>query len=273
MKKFGFIGYGNMGKSLVLGLYNVGYPKEAIYIYDKDTQKTEGINFKVVSNVKDIIKYSDYIWLCVKPDNRKEVFADIKDTIKTEDIDLEKKVIVSIMAGISIKDIEEGIGSSLKVIRIMPNTPALIGEGAFGISYNAHISDDDVELIRVLLNKLGRSFLLKEDLIDAVTALSGSGPAYVYLFIMALVDAGVKMGLSRDIAEGLVKQTIAGSIKFMEESSFNPYDLISYITSPGGTTIHALHTLHKSGFYSAVIDGVYSAYVRAKELSEEEIKK
>jgi len=172
-----------------------------------------------------------------------------------------------------IKAIEEGIGSSLKVIRIMPNTPALIGEGAFGISYNAHISDDDVELIRVLLNKLGRSFLLKEDLIDAVTALSGSGPAYVYLFIMALVDAGVKMGLSRDIAEGLVKQTIAGSIKFMEESSFNPYDLISYITSPGGTTIHALHTLHKSGFYSAVIDGVYSAYVRAKELSEEEIKK
>jgi pyrroline-5-carboxylate reductase len=269
MKKFGFIGYGNMGRSLVMGFYGIGYSKEAIYVYDKDTHKTEGIKFKIVSGIEDIVKYSDYIWICVKPNNRNEVFTEIREAFDKSDLDTSEKIIVSIMAGVSIATIEDGIKKPIKVIRIMPNTPALVGEGAFGIAKNEMVKQEEVELILALLNKLGKAFLVEEKLIDAITALSGSGPAYVYLFINALIDAGVKLGISRDIASELVKQTIKGSISLMEELSLNPYELISYITSPGGTTIYGLHSLHKNGFYSAVMDGVFSAFLRAKELDTE----
>ncbi len=264
-KKIGFIGAGNMGQAIIARLSSA-FHADALLAYDIDPEKTSNLqaHYKITAckDLTAIIKESDIVVLAVKPDTIVKVLTSIKDLIKP------KQIIVSIAAGISIKKMEDAIGPEHKIIRGMPNTPAMIGEGMTVLSPNEKTDIDSVKIIELIFSKIGKVLVLPEKLMDAVTGLSGSGPAYVYTFIQALTDGGVKMGLPRDKSLILAAQTVIGSARMVLESGEDPITLRGKVTSPGGTTIQAVHVLERSGFSGIVIDAVESASVKSKELGE-----
>jgi pyrroline-5-carboxylate reductase len=205
--------------------------------------------------------------LAVKPQSFDAVLSEVSQHLRKETL------VISVAAGVPISAIEARLAEGTRVIRSMPNTPATVQAGATAISVGSHATPDDVQVARAIFESVGRVVELEESLLDAVTGLSGSGPAYVMLMIEALADGGVKVGLHRDTALMLAAQTVYGSAKLLLDTGEHPGRLKDMVTSPGGTAISGLHTLESGGLRKTLIDAVETATKRSEELGAQLSKK
>jgi pyrroline-5-carboxylate reductase len=263
-KKTGFIGGGNMAEAIIKGLLAGGVPARDLAVSEPSEQRramlSERYDIHVISENGTLCKMSDTVVLAVKPQVSSLALADIAGDAAAG------KLFISIMAGVKCSAIEEILGAEARVVRVMPNTPALVLEGATAICRGTYATDDDLQLARRIFDMVGTTCVVEEKLLDAVTGLSGSGPAYVLTFIEALSDAGVKNGLTRDTATLLAAQTVYGTAKLLLESHDHPAALKSNVASPGGTTIAGMYALDRDGFRAATINAVDAATARSKEL-------
>ncbi len=267
-KTIGFIGAGNMAETLLSGLINSGQSKpENIMCSDIRESRLEELEQKYgVQTTTDnisVINASEIIIYAVKPQIIAEVLKETADTLDMS------KLIISIAAGVPMVAIESLLHKDLRLIRSMPNVCVAVNEGATAIAAGAHAKPEDIDTAKAIFNSVGRCIFLKENhLLDAVTGLSGSGPAYIFMIVDALADAGVKMGLSREDARELSSQTVLGAAKMLLETKIHPGQLKDMVTSPGGTAIAGLHTLEKGGLRTTLINGVEAATLRSKELGD-----
>jgi pyrroline-5-carboxylate reductase len=213
------------------------------------------------SNV-EVVKAAPVLIVAVKPDHVAELLAEIKSHLTKEHL------LISIAAGVPLSRFESGLGSQARVIRVMPNTPALVGASAAGFALGKAATPEDSEVAKKIFSAVGVAFQLKESLLDAVTGLSGSGPAYAFLLIEALSDGGVAAGLPRDVATRLAAQTLLGSAKMVLETGMHPGALKDMVTSPGGTTIEGIHELERAGVRGALISAVRAASEKSKKLGQ-----
>ncbi len=264
-KKVGIIGGGKMGSVLIGGLISRKLiPAGNIVVSDtaperlEDLKKTYGVH--TTDDNKKALKSSGICILAVKPQNMSEVLEGIAGTFH------QSQLIISIAAGIPTGFIEGYLKKGARVIRVMPNTPALIGEGAAALARGAHATDEDIDVARRIFESVGIAVIVREELMDAVTGLSGSGPAYGFLIIEALADAGVNLGLSRDIALKLSAQTIMGAAKLCLVGNKHPAELKDMVTSPGGTTIAGLKALEEGRLRATLMAAVEAAALRSREL-------
>jgi pyrroline-5-carboxylate reductase len=204
--------------------------------------------------------FGDVLVLAVKPQSMAALLAEVRPVLTN------RQLIVSIAAGITLRQLAEGLGSERRLVRVMPNTPCLVGASAAGYSPGEAATADDLALVDRLLNAVGQAFRLPESLLDAVTGLSGSGPAFVYVMIEALSDGGVRVGLPRNVATALAAQTVFGAAKMVLETGTHTGVLKDMVASPGGTTIAGLHALERGGLRAALMDAVEAATQRAREL-------
>ena len=263
----GFIGAGNMAEALIRGLVRGGHiaadriaasapRKERL----DELKREYGID--VTTNNREVVQRCGLVVLSVKPQILDKVVREVGDHIKPDTL------IVSIAAGVDTGALEETLPDGMHVVRAMPNTPALVGAGATAISAGKHASEADLATARALFDAVGITVELDESHLDAVTGLSGSGPAYIFLILEALADAGVKVGLSRRNAQRLAAQTVMGSAKLLLETDEHPGRLKDMVTSPGGTAIAGLHTLEEGGLRTTLINAVETATKRARELGQ-----
>jgi pyrroline-5-carboxylate reductase len=264
-KKVGIIGGGKMGSVLVGGIIaRKLIPAGNIIVSDTAPErleylkKTYGVH--TTDDNKKALKSSGICILAVKPQNMSEVLEGIAGTFQ------QSQLVISIAAGIPTRFIEGYLKKGARVIRVMPNTPALIGEGAAALARGAHATDEDIDIARRIFESVGIAVIVKEELMDAVTGLSGSGPAYGFLIIEALADAGVNLGLSRDIALKLSAQTIMGAAKLCLKGEKHPAELKDMVTSPGGTTIAGLKVLEQGRLRATLMSAVEAAALRSREL-------
>jgi pyrroline-5-carboxylate reductase len=208
-----------------------------------------------------VVEGSDILILAVKPQSMRQVLEQLRPSLTAEHL------VVSVAAGITIASIVEGLGSQVRVVRVMPNTPALVGKGASAFALGPGVKSEDEAVVRTFLGSVGSAVCVAESLLDAVTGLSGSGPAFVYLMIEALSDGGVRVGLPRDVATLLAAQTLLGAAAMVLETGLHPGVLKDQVASPGGTTIAGLHALERAGVRGALIDAVEAATRRSAELS------
>lgn len=266
-KKLAVIGSGAMGSALVRGLIQSGKLKaEQIIASDIDEvrlKQIQPLGVQTTCDNKSAVRQSDIVLLCVKPQIIDEVLADIALVV-----DPKKHCVISIAAGITIARMESALPQNTPVVRVMPNTPAQVLAGASAIALGTNATELHRQIAHEIFNAVGLVVDVPEKLIDAVTALSGSGPAYVFLFTEALADAGVNLGLPRDVALKLAAQTLLGSAKMLLETGRHPAELKDMVTSPGGTTIAALSVLERNAFRGAIIEAVAAAHQRAKELAK-----
>ena len=266
-KVIGFIGTGNMGEALIAGLLRAKFTTpEQIMAFDAEgarlrfIQKKYGV--KKASDNHHLASHCDPLLLCVKPQSMKEVIEEMADSLDSS------KLFISIAAGVPLYAIETYARKQLRLIRVMPNINVLVQEGASAIAPGNLATDDDVKLAKAVFDCVGRSILIHEPLMDAVTGLSGSGPAYVFLIIEALTDAGVHLGMTRAQAFALVTQTVMGSVKLLFQTGDHPALLREKVTSPGGTTAAGLYKLEEGGLRKILIDAVIAATQRSKELGD-----
>ncbi|MBQ1994107.1 MAG: pyrroline-5-carboxylate reductase [Lachnospiraceae bacterium] len=250
--RLGFIGAGNMAQAIIGGIIKNGLVDKAEIIASAATQKTidkvkseYGIN--VTLDNREVAK-ADILFLAVKPVYYQSVIEEIRD-IKTEG-----QIIVTIAAGKSLEWVAEAYGDERKIIRTMPNTPALVGEGITAVCPNENISDEELSEVCKLLNSFGKAEVIKESMMDAVVAVSGSSPAYVFMFIEAMADAAVAEGMPRAQAYQFAAQSVLGSAKMVLDTGKHPGELKDMVCSPAGTTIEAVRTLEKTGFRSSVME-------------------
>lgn len=271
-KKIGFVGSGNMGAALISGLINSGSAKpENIICSDVNEKQIETIKIKYGVNITtenlEVVQKSDIIIYAIKPQIMELVLKETAEYLNMS------KLIISIAAGVPLAAIESCLNKDLRLIRVMPNVAVSVGEGASAIAAGVHTRQEDIELSMAIFNSVGKCVFLKEnDLLDAITGLSGSGPAYIFMIVDALADAGVKMGLYRPDALMLASQTLLGAAKMLLETGEHPGPLKDSVTSPGGTAIAGLHTLEKGGLRTTLINAVEAATNRSKELGELMIK-
>lgn len=269
-EQIGFIGGGQMGEALIKGIITSGlYQKENILVAEPNDfrrahlETTYGI--KTYHNSVPILEDCRIVMLCVKPQTMKSLLEDCRERV-TQD-----HILISVAAGLPIAFYINTLEKSgAKIIRVMPNTPALVLEGVSALSRNVNVTDQELLAAEEIFLAVGEVVILDESHLDAVTGLSGSGPAYVFSFVEALIDAGVKSGLTRAVSEKLALQTVSGSVKLLKESGEHPAALRGKVTSPGGTAITALHVLEKVGFHGIIMDIVESAVNRSKQLGEME---
>jgi pyrroline-5-carboxylate reductase len=261
-KQIGVIGTGNMGGAIIKGAASANLNVDII-IFDTDKSKINsfetGTSITVAESAEELIRVSDIIILAVKPDTILTISSLLKNF---------KGVIISIAAGISINSISNTAGNDKKIIRAMPNTPVTTGCGMTVLSHSSSVNPDEIQYVRSIFSAIGEVLVMDEKHMNAVTAISGSGPAYIFTFIQAMADAGVKLGIPRAESLILAGQTILGSAKMFLDKKENPIMLRDKVTSPGGTTIAALHILEKAGFSGIIIDAIETAANRAKELDK-----
>ena len=263
----GFLGAGKMATALAKGFVKAGLvgPKQIIAgdlsqaacaSFGKEVgAKTTAIN-------PDVVKSAEVLILAVKPDQVAALLAEIREHFT------DKHLLISIAAGVTLAKLEAGLGPNARLIRVMPNTPALVGASASAFALSKSAQPGDAELAQKLFSAVGVAFQVKESLLDAVTGLSGSGPAYVYQFIEALGDGGVASGLPRDIATRLAAQTVLGGAKMVLETGQHPGALKDQVTSPGGTTIEGLHELEKGKLRATVMSAVRAATEKSRKLGQ-----
>lgn len=266
--RIGFLGTGKMATAMASGFVKNGVPGKHVYAANPNDASVaafqEQVSTDVVgaASITEWIDDVDVLFLAVKPHVMPQVLAGISDSIPS------KVLVVSVAAGLSIQQLEGWLPDACRVIRVMPNTPCLIGEGASGISRGTRATDDDLQAVTNLMSTVGMVACVEERLLDAVTGLSGSGPAYVFQIIEALSDGGVKMGLPRPMATELAARTLIGAASMVLSTGQHPGELKDGVTSPGGTTIAALHALEKAGLRSALIDAVEASANRSRELGQ-----
>lgn len=263
--KVGFIGAGKMAESIARGVVKSGIlPASRIRTaHSGSARRTafESIGVTVFDNNTQVVEDSDVIIFSVKPQVVKNVVSQLKPILS------EKQLLVSVAAGVKLKDLQEWAGQG-RFIRVMPNTPSAVGEAATVITLGEKATTEDGELISQLFGAIGKVWKADEKLFDAVTGLSGSGPAYVFLAIEALADGGVAAGLPRELALGLASQTVLGAASMVSGMGKHPGQLKDDVASPGGTTIAGIHELEKSGFRGILMNAVVAAAKRSKELSQ-----
>jgi pyrroline-5-carboxylate reductase len=261
--KLGFIGSGKMASALVQGVTRAGVvPCEAVAVSDavqSVAQKLASAAGVAAKSNDELVAFADALVLCVKPNDAVAALRSLRESAGN-------KLVISIVAGLPIAKLQEAAGPGVRIIRVMPNTPALIQRGASAFSLGATATQDDAAFAAKVLGAVGLAVCVKEELLDVVTGLSGSGPAYAYLVIEALSDAGVLMGLPRDLSLQLVAQTVSGSAEMVLQTGRHPAVLRDEVTSPGGTTIAGLEALEAGGLRSALLSAVRAATTRAREL-------
>jgi pyrroline-5-carboxylate reductase len=265
-QRIGFIGCGAMAQALAGGLAAAGVPaanlRGADLAPEQRKQFEEGLGIETCASNDELVANSDVVVVCVKPNIVAPVLAALDLASAPEG-----KLWISIAAGISLSAYASGLPEGTRVVRSMPNTPALVGEGATAICPNDHASAADLDIAKAVFSAVGTTWVThNEEQLDAVTGLSGSGPAYVFLILEALGDAGVRQGLPRDAAYQLAFQTVLGAAKLAIESGEHPGVLKDRVTSPGGTTIAGLERLEAAGVRSAIFDAVAAATARSREL-------
>ncbi|MGD0589635.1 MAG: pyrroline-5-carboxylate reductase [Bacteroidota bacterium] len=266
-KPIAILGIGNMGSALMKGIINAKLtPPKKIIAYDIDLPRLQAIaaewKIRIAADLSAAAEISEILLLCVKPQTLASVLQTIKPVIRPDHL------VISIVAGVRIEFIQQMLGTKLGIVRAMPNIAATVDEGAAALAYGEHVSAEQQEIAKSIFEAVGDAVVVSEDQLDAVTGLSGSGPAYIYMVIEALIDGGVKMGLSRDIATKLAIQTVLGSAKLAKTSRLHPAILRDQVTTPGGTTINAIHELESHGLRAMLINAVVTATERSKELSK-----
>ena len=268
-KTIAFIGPGAMAEAMLSGLIRQDLAKpDHLLVAGPRKERGDSLHEKYgvipfLDNA-EASKKADVIVLSVKPQRLTEVMAHLKGSIQKE------ALIISIIAGATIRKISKGVGHNM-IVRSMPNTPAQIGEGITVWTTSAAVSSEQKEISRAILSALGQEVYVEDEhYLDMATALSGTGPAYVFMFMEAMIDAGVHMGFPRRIAEQLVVQTIRGSVDFYKTNDLHVSALRNQVTSPGGTSAEALYYLEKAGFRTAISRAVWAAYQRSLELGKEQ---
>jgi pyrroline-5-carboxylate reductase len=273
--RWGFIGAGKMATALAKGMIRAGMAaSQNISASDPLDSARSAMAASTGVSVTDsnarVAHKSDVLVLAVKPQSMAHVLVHLRPVVTPAHL------VISIAAGVSLKSLAAGLGEERRLIRVMPNTPALVGEGAAAYCLGEHAIPQDEAVVKACLSSVGRAFAVPEMMLDAVTGLSGSGPAFVAVIIEALADGGVRVGIPRDIATELAAQTVLGSARLLLETGQHPATLKDQVASPGGTTIAGLHALERGGLRAALIDAVEAATRRSTELAhdaaEEEIE-
>ena len=264
-KHIGFIGAGNMAEALIRGLVQGGYvPSRQILASGPRRERLDELaglyDIVATPDNREVARGADILVLSVKPQILPKVLGEVTGDVRPGTL------IVSVAAGIDTASIEGLLPQGARVVRSMPNTPALVRAGATAICGGRHATEDDLHQAKILFDAVGITVTLDESQLDAVTGLSGSGPAYIFLILEALADAGVKVGLSRRNAQRLAAQTVMGSAKLLLDTDEHPGRLKDMVTSPGGTAIAGLHTLEQGGLRTTLINAVETATKRAREL-------
>jgi pyrroline-5-carboxylate reductase len=265
-KELGIIGVGKIGSALISRFITSKIiDRSQIIVYDIDDNKlnerSKEFNIECAESNITLVKSAKYVLMAVIP----QVIDKVLDEIASEVT--EQNTIISIAAGVSINHIKKFITKDVGIIRIMTNTPALVGAAATALSSNKDIKEDEVEYVKNLFNSVGIVVELDESLLDAVTGLSGSGPAYIFIMIEALADGGVKMGIPRDISQKLAAQTLLGSAKLLLETNKHPGELKDMVATPGGTTITAIHEIESAKLRATLIRAVEAATLKSKSLN------
>ena len=263
--KIGFIGSGKMAGAIIKGLVKTGFTKsENITATQVEVsgveEKSKELGVKIILDNKELVKWADVVFIATKPNQVLGVLEEIKPFIDSS------KLVVSIAAGVTIKKLEDNLPEKTRVIRVMPNTPALVGEGCTALSPNANVSEEETELALKIARSFGKASIVPERLMDAVVAASGSSPAFVFMFIEALADSVVEAGMPRSQAYMFAAQTVLGSAKLMLETGRHPADLKDMVCSPGGTTIEGVRVLEEKGFRAAVIDAAKAVAEKSAKL-------
>jgi pyrroline-5-carboxylate reductase len=270
-KKLGFIGAGNMGEALVKGLIasKAAKPSQILVSARRPERVQELVRLYGVRGASnaEVARESDVLVLAVKPQILDQVLRGIAPELQRD------RLVISVAAGVPIAAIERRLHPPMRIVRAMPNTPATVGAGATAIALGEHATEADLAAAKTIFDSVGLTVVLDENQLDAVTGLSGSGPAYMFLIIEALADAGVKVGLARRSALQLAAQTVLGSAKLLIESGQHPGLLKDGVTSPGGTAIAGLHTLEAGGLRNVLMNAVEAATRRSKELGEEFLRR
>ncbi len=269
-KKIGFLGGGNMGEPLIRGLPKTGpIPSEDVFVADvrlerlEELARTYGIH--TLSDNVLLVRRVDVVILAVKPQILASVLREVAPAV-------DGRLFVSLAAGVSTSVIRGHLPAGVRLIRTMPNTPALVLEGATAIARADGLEAGDLETAQAIFSAVGKVVVLEEELMDAVTGLSGSGPAYIALVVEALADGGVRVGLDRQTAMTLAAQTVLGSARLLIETGSHPGQLKDMVTSPGGTAIAGIHTLEAGGLRRTLIDAVERATQRSRELGRGQSK-
>lgn len=262
-KKIGIIGCGNMGGAILYGAIESGVlPKENAYVYDTNPdmmEKAKGWGVHLVSSDEEVCEKSDLILLAVKPQNAAEALEQCKKA-------LHQKAVLSIVAGVTVERLQHMVDGTPRILRIMPNTPAMVFAGAMALCSDHDLRSDECDAASALFESIGIVEWVPEKLIDAVCGLSGGGPAYAAMFIEALADGGVKQGLPRATAYRLAAQTCLGTAKMILETGIHPGALKDMVTSPGGTTIEGCEALERGAMRYAVMDCVKAGTEKSKSL-------
>ncbi len=259
--KIAFIGAGNIASAIIGGIVKEGsVKKEDILIYDVNKNvyekyKNEGMS--LMDSFSDAL-LADIIFLTVKPQFYNDVLSDMKD--------IKNKVIVTVAPGITIKRVKEYLDYSNKIIRTMPNTPLMVGEGMTVMAKDENVSDEEFNFVKSLFEKSGKVQIIKEELIDATIAVASSSPAYIYMLIETLADGGVLNGLTRDSAIKMAAQAVLGSAKMVLETGIHPGELKDMVCSPNGTTICAVKELEDKNFRGTLLSAMDKCYKRTKEM-------
>lgn len=264
MPRVGFLGAGRMATALARGLIQAGVPADRILASDVSDPARQAFAEQTGGRTADanpqVVSESDVVVLAVKPQQVADVLGDIAAHVTAAHL------VISIAAGVRLDALSRALGASCRIVRVMPNTPCLVGAGACAYAPGAEATAADCEIVEQLLHTVGRVCRVPEKQLDAVTGLSGSGPAFVYQFIEALSDGGVRVGLPRDVATQLAAQTVLGAARMVLETREHPGQLKDAVTSPGGTTIAGLHALECGGLRGLVMDAVEAATRRSEEL-------
>lgn len=263
-KKIAMIGAGQMAEALLAGLLaSRSADPTALFATDTSAERRDLVKrrfgIRVGSDNREAASWADVVLLAVKPQSLDSVLEGIAST-------LAGRLVISIAAGVSIRRVAGRVPHGTRIVRVMPNAPALVREGMSALAFGPGVTEEDVSLARALFEAVGRVVTVEERLMEAVTGLSGSGPAYVFMAIEAMADGGVKMGLSRSVAELLAAQTVLGAARMMLETGEHPARLKDRVASPGGTTIAGLHQLEQGGLRASLMAAVEAATKKSEEM-------
>jgi len=260
-----FLGGGQMAEAIAGGVIAAGLlSPDRIAASEVRADRREylerKVGIKAVASNAEAVALGDVILLALKPQDIGTVLEEIGGAVRTD------QLVVSIAAGVPLSKLEPPFAAPVPVIRVMPNTPCLVGAGMAAIARGKHATQEHVDRVLSIFNATGKAVTVAEKDLDAVTGLSGSGPGYVAVIIEALIDGGVRAGLTRDVATTLAIQTVLGSAQMLAQTGYHPAQLKDMVTSPGGTTIAGIHAMERGGLRATIIDGVVAATVRSREL-------
>lgn len=263
--KIGFIGCGNMASAMIGGILKKGiYEKEEIIVSNLteagSRRSQEKLGVVTTLDNKEVVRSTKTVVLAVKPQFYEEVLKEVQEELTPDHL------IVGIAPGKTLAWLEEKSGKPLKVVRMMPNTPALVGEGMTGFCANERVTEEELTEIRTITESFGRAEMVPERMMDTVGAVSGSSPAYVFMFIEAMADAAVAQGMSRKQAYSFASQAVLGSAKMVLETGMHPGELKDMVCSPAGTTIEGVRTLEKAGMRSAIYEALQACADKSKKL-------